>query len=253
MQAFPAGSANNALGGSGPVNKNIDLERFHGLGAEGFTDYNKTAAEEAMFKKHPSGDRSASFDPKSRVEQVHGEETVGLGTSTFLEGAPASRIAIQRRESENEAAVLQQNGLGRKKSLAQRIRGISQPKRYGEGGQRITSPGGATSPESLLTGGVVTSPGGTQTTSKANEQNPFFDDYDEAYEKKGTTIKIAEEQNKTRPRAPSSPMRGLERRVTQEDVGDAEQNKSSGGGFLSRVKSLKGGGRLKGRPERPGP
>jgi hypothetical protein len=267
MQAFPANSANMALGGFGPVNKNLDLERIHGTGAEGFTDYNTGKTPEYDFKKRPSADRQLSFDPKMRVEMLHGEESLGLGTSTFLEGAPASRKDIQRQTSETEQAATEGGGLSRTKSLAQRFRGISQPRR-GDG-PRITSPDARYSPRAFGPRspdiGVASSTtptsaipkaqsaGGVGRMTKADEQNPFFNEYDEAYEKKGTTIKIAAEQKEQKEqsaahvRSPSSPgAPALERRVTSDGVEDREQKSS----FLSRVKSLKGGKR---RVERPAP
>lgn len=252
MQAFPANSANNALGGAGPVNKNIDLETFHGRGAEGFTDFASGVAETESFKKRPEVHaRSISFNPKDRNDIVHGEETVGLGTSTFLEGAPASKTAIQQRESENHEAI-QNGGIGRKKSIAQRIRGISQPRRgFADGNPRITSPDARWGGPSVTTPGspphrVPQSAGGY---GKFNETNPFFDDYDEAYDRKGAAIKMAETDGKDGQalKSPSSPQRnGLSRTLT----GDAKDGTESGKtGFLNRVKSLKGGRRT--RPERP--
>jgi hypothetical protein len=78
--------------------------------------------------------------------------------------------------------------------------------------------------------------------SEANA-NPFFKDYDQEYEKKGAQIVSAEEKQ-GRTGAPSSPRRGLglERKITTESAEGGEDSKS-GGGFLSRVKSLKGGPR----------
>lgn len=282
MQAFPVGSANNVLGGSGPVNKNIDMAQFHGRGAEGFTDFS-TSAVRANKDNHNnesyepyngvsapvvrvapplrSGMEPPSFNPTSRVDPVHGDESMGLGTSTFLEGAPASRVALQRRESETEGSGFGGAiGLSRKMSLAQKIMGISNSNRSGGTG-RMTSPetvpqdNWAAPTEALSAGGMP----------RIKESKPFFSDYDEAYEKKGARIQIAEEQNRVggesgfgggRARAPSNPMRAppniLERRVTNDgytsSTRDGEGDGKSGGGFLSRVKSLKGG--RKARPER---
>jgi hypothetical protein len=219
------------------VNKNIDLERFHGVGAEGFHDY---AGAGIDAYKRPAAERTISFDPTSRVEPVHGEESVGLGTSTFLEGAPASRKDIQRRESETQDVGMG-GGLGRKKSLAQRIRGISRPERPAGGfparyGESITSP---TSPGPQPR--MAQSAGGPSRANKQQDSNPFDNIYDEAYDKKGASIKIAEQEQPSagRTRAPSSPRRALERRVTADS---AEEPKPTGG-FLNRVKSLKGGRR----------
>ncbi|PSN67898.1 Pal1-domain-containing protein [Corynespora cassiicola Philippines] len=247
MQAFPVGSANNVLGGAGPLNDSIDLDKFHGRGAEGFTDFGGT---DGGFKKRPELEgRAVSFNPKERMDIIHGDESVGLGTSTFLEGTPASRTAIQKESDDKRAADL--GGLGRKKSIAQRIRGISQPRRgYGEGGPRITSPearyGSGQSPNSPYSGGGLA-------TTKSNEQNPFFDEYDAAYERKGAAIRTAETDGKDGPvRSPSSPggRNPLNRSATADGLtSPAEPKPNAPSGFLGRMKSLKGGRRP--RPERP--
>lgn len=215
MQAFPKDSVNMVMGGSGPVNKRMDYDRFHGYGQEAHIDFNEAKIVEGAPEQPTSG--AYAYNPNAR-EAIHGDESVGLGTSTFLEGAPASRAAIQRRESEYEAPQTDDRpGLSRKKSLAQKIRGV-RPR------DRVTSPGeGPVSPP--LTGQSDTA------------VNPFFKNYDQK-EKESTTIQFAENQPKpNRPRAPSSPMRNdLERRNTTESTGE-DANKPSG--LLGRMKSLK--------------
>lgn len=243
MHAFPKGSANNALGGSGPVNKNIDLEMFHGRGAEGFTDFSGSGDPDT--KKRPELEpRSVSFNPKDRADIIHGDESVGLGTSTFLEGAPASRTAIQQREIEAQRAMVDGGGLGRKKSIAQRFRGISQPRRgLNDGGPLIQSPDARFGP--------ATSPIGSGGANKTNESNPFFDEYNDAYERKGSAIKVSESDFRNQPiKSPSSPRdrNPLTRAITSDGLESPKEDKPSNG-FLSRVKSLKGGRRP--RPERP--
>ncbi|KAL1965382.1 hypothetical protein VTN77DRAFT_5819 [Rasamsonia byssochlamydoides] len=218
MQAFPKDSKNMALGGAGPNNSDIDLALFHGHTSEGYLDYSASGKSQAV-----------AFDPTARVEPIHGAESMGLGTSTFLEGTPASRAAIERRQSENEEA---QNGLQRKKSLAQKIRGINR-----------TASARVVSPEP-----VRSSPGSSGLPSssyKSNERNPFFQDYDEAYDKKGAKIEEA-----GRSRASSSPKRtaGLERRITDDrpsGSGGGEESRTNGGGLINRMKSLR-----KTRPDR---
>lgn len=244
MQAFPTGSANNTLGGSGPVNTKIDLDRYHGRGEEGFNDF----ATSAVVPSKPKN--AENFNPTEKIEQIHSEETYGLGTSTFLEGAPASKRALARRDSDEEVGTLPGPGLGRKKSLAVRLRGISQPKgRSGE--ERVVSPearyGGPTSP-GIPANGVQSAGGPSRARYAAGqESNPFFNDYDDAYEKKGTQIRIAENANSGRARAPSSPRPiGLTRSVTTDSADLPER--PAGGGFLNRMKSLKGPRRV--RPDR---
>lgn len=272
MQAFAKDSINNTIGGSGPVNKDLDLNQFHGRGAEGFTDFSTSrvnnfagepepyAGASAPIRRgpgvRPGVDRTTSYNPTDRVEPVHGDESLGLGTSTFLEGAPAARAAIVRRESDSEG-MNGGGGVGRKRSLVQKIRGISNANRnIDRPAGRVTSPDAmydrTTSPTSP---GEVPSAGGMP---KIRETKPFFDDYDEAYENKGQKIQIAEKQNRVegggnRERAISSPKRRplpglLERRVTHDGAGGSVDPEVKKEGFLSRVKSLKGGKRA--RPER---
>ena len=233
MEAFPVGSANNSLGGSGPLNSKIDLDRIHGRGAEGFTDFG--SSDSKWGKPQP-----VEFSAKGRADIVHGEQTRGLGSSTFLEGAPASQKAIQQETEAQRAAMLQEGGLGRKKSIAQRFRGISQPRRYGDG-PRITSPdpryGNATSPNGPYSAGAVAQ-------NKATETNPFFDEYNQAnqaYEAKGAAIKTTETTARD---GPSSPTRNpLHRAQTSDSYNSPTNDSKPSGGFLNRVKSLKGGRR----------
>ncbi|OJD15766.1 hypothetical protein AJ78_04023 [Emergomyces pasteurianus Ep9510] len=245
MQAFAKDSRNMALGGAGPNNSSLDLNLFHGRGAEGYADY-ATSGTLTSSKI----DQSAAFDPTSKLEPIHGAESMGLGTSTFLEGAPASRAAIQRRQSENESQNLQNGGLQRKKSLAQKIRGINNRDR----GPRVTSP------ESALESNNHTqaSPTRTSGSRRHNDRNPFFQqqDYDDAYDKKGAKIHLNSDDGmsdnllpKTRQRSTSSPKTiPGENRITTErssSIGGGEDAKapaqvaSGSGGFISRVKSLR--------------
>lgn len=235
-----------ALGGAGPNNSGLDLNLFHGRTTEGYTDYSSTAPTEPVRKES----EGQNFNPTSKIDPVHGDESMGLGTSTFLEGAPASRTAIQRRESETEPPNFTNGangGLQRKKSLAQKIRGINS---RSNSGNRMTSPEPA--PGYLPTSGSPENSSGSRRVN--NDRNPFFQDYDEAYDKKGAKIQLSEEPDTMpdqfgRTRAASSPRRvpGLERRVTNEMSGgeDAKVGSSGPSGFMSRVKSFR-----KPRPER---
>ena len=220
---------------------------------EAFKDYSRGGAGPSSYG-NGVGKPSKHMEPVvesavQRVEPVHGDESLGLGTSTFLEGTPASRNAIQRRETEE--AMPEGSGLQRKKSLAQKIRGISNNRRDVGPSGRITGPEGvynATSPD-------LPTPNSRMSNT---EKNPFFKEFEAKEEKldvkresnKPENITIAEPEVKgERPRAPSSPRRGfgerLERRATSDATGE-ETPKT--GGFFTRVKSLKG---KKQRPERP--
>lgn len=261
MQAFPEGSLNNSLRG-GPVNAKPDHSTLlmQNSGPEAFGDYSRGGAKAAHYEGYgPSKPTANVQSAASKVEPVHGEESMGLGTSTFLDGAPASRAAIQKSAKEEaekaEAAMAGSGGgLGRKKSIAQKIRGISNANRRGDyvGAPQFRSAEPYYSP---------TSPRFTPGGSKANaEYNPFFNEFGNAADKNGTTVNETE----GRRRAPSIPMKpeqmNVERRGTNESIGMADggeigvavggpggQQKS---GFLNRVRSLKGGPRRP-RGEKP--
>ena len=253
MTAFAKDSANNAISGGTP--KAFDYDKFHGRGEEGFADFASSGQEYNPGPQQRKPEQT-SFNPTDRVEQIHGQASVGLGTSTFLEGAPVSRSAMQRRESDREEFPTQGNmgGLGRKKSLAMRIRGLSQPRRPGEmGGGRVTSPD-AYDPRSPGSpgSGSISAGGPLRARPRGDEKNPFFqNDYDDAYEKKGAQIREVE-ANVGRPRAGSG-SRGaaLTRSLTADSgnpYGEGVAEEKPAGGFLSRMKSIKGGKRA--RPER---
>lgn len=255
MTAFAKDSANNALSGGAP--KSFDYDKFHGRGEEGFAEF---ASSGQAYTTAPQSRKPEPtlVNPTDRVEQIHGQASQGLGTSTFLEGAPVSRSAMQRRESEREDVPTQSQGnmggLGRKKSLAMRIRGLSQPRRPGEmGSGRVTSPD-AYDPRSPESPSATLSAGGPlRARPRKDEKNPFFqNDYDDAYDRKGVQIREVE-ANVGRPRAGSSPRgAGLTRSLTADSgapYGDgAVEEKPASGGFLSRMRSIKGGKRA--RPER---
>lgn len=230
MQAFPKGSSNMALGGAGPNNSNIDLNLFHGTLAEGYNDFSTGAAI-------PRRSETVSFDSRANVDPIHGAESMGLGTSTFLDGAPASASAIARRQSEADTQLTQNGGIQRKKSLAQRLRG--------RGAGRVVSPTEQTFPSPPAVGSSHSA------TSRGNETNPFFEDYDEAFDKTGARISEAVvEPEGGRVRSSSSPKQPttLEPKRTNDrsnTVSEESRLNAGGGGFLNRMKSLR-----KPRPER---
>jgi hypothetical protein len=225
MQAFPKNSSNMALGGAGPNNSNIDLNLFHGRMEEGYNDFARSGVQRSA---------TVNFDPTQRVEPIHGAESYGLGTSTFLDGAPASRAAMARRQSENEQQISQGGGLQRKKSLAQRLRGKSGSGRDGGHSSPAQAPALSSSHSA---------------SSRGYERNPFFQDYDEEWDKKGSRIQESSlEAEGGRLRSSSSPKQptGLERKSTNDRPSDEAKLSAPGGGFLNRMKSLR-----KPRPERP--
>lgn len=271
------------MGGSGPVNKILDYDRFHGRSEDAYNDWNGSSrtAEHAMTRKlppHPVVNNNIErFDARTKVDPVHGQESAGLGTSTFMEGTPASRAALaQRREAEAENAAVPAHGLQRKKSLAQKIRGMSRPRPGGPSGDRpVYSPTDFENERALSpTTPTMTQSAGGRT--KMNENNPFFSDYSSAggaarppTGNKETTIKIDEasvtrtgnrvragsESTQMASRSRESPTSGWRQHRSSGESSDGygvgrprkPSSEGIGGGFLNRVRSIKG----KGRPVRP--
>ncbi|TGJ84880.1 hypothetical protein E0Z10_g3881 [Xylaria hypoxylon] len=232
MQAFAKDSANNTIGGAGPLNKRPDHKLF--MGQEPHDASTMYAAKDLSRSKVHEMDL---FDPKQRGDYEYGEETLGLGSSTFLEGTPATRTAIARNQEES-AQEAAESGLGRKKSVVHRFKSIKRgPRDYGESG-RVTSPGAYHGH----------SPRPSQPGNNVGEGNPFFAEFDRAEEQ----ISVKRKNNDAITPLTPPPTHGasLERRSTTDATMDGPadgQAKQAGGGFLSRVKSLKGGRRQ--RPE----
>ncbi|KAL1856257.1 hypothetical protein Daus18300_010829 [Diaporthe australafricana] len=232
MAAFAKDSANMSIGGSGPLQSRADHSTFMGNATEeAFTDYATSISGAPPTKKD-----LALFDPHRRASVIHGDETVGLGTSTFLEGTPAARAAVQKAEQEN-ALQNPDGGLQRKKSLAQRIRGMNRPPR-GEFGPS----GRLTNPDAVYRDHATSA----SMSSGRNETNPFFAEYEPG--KDGEEQITVRKMSQAGPGSPASPpLPGtLERRSTTDALSGPEQQqqpKKSGGGLLTRMKSLKGGPR----------
>ena len=219
VQAFPVDSANNSMSGFGPLNSKADHSHIFGNGnGEAYNDYTSNA-------RRPSTTRVISFDPKSAIETLHGDESLGLGTSTFLDGAPASKLAIKKTEAEtfddrprlsSEGAFGNGGGIQRKKSLVQKFRSMEAP----IGGRRRPPP---------PPGGRQHSPpeARSPTTPVSGGNSPVFNGYDDAYDK-GENISVVDKG--TRDRAPSSPKKP---HINRGSTDDGNPN-----GLMNRVRSL---------------
>lgn len=214
MQAFPKDSLNNSIGGSGPLNPQADHSTFMGETAEAFRDY----AAGARAKN------STIFNPVARGDVIHGDESHGLGTSTFLEGTPAARAAIARHRAE-EAQEAVTGGIQRKKSLAHRIRYMNKgPREYHSAGQY--------SPDAV--------PSRHADGSEPNQG--YFSEFGKGED----NITVQRRDGTLSPVSPPPvPRRGsgatLERRATTDATGPSEETPAKQSSLLGRMKSLKGG------------
>lgn len=143
----------------------------------------------------PSSENGA-FDTSVKANPVHGDLTWGLGSSTFLDGTPAPKQTIAQESNAG-------GGLGRKKSLVQKLRG-------GGNGQ-----GPAPPPRERR----VQTENIDINNNNNNRPNSFDDN-----EMNSSSLPIS----KGRSTSPPEPQ--------------PQQQQSGGGGILRRVKSLKYGG-----------
>lgn len=112
VAAFPIDGANNTVTGVDPNRDRYATENqiMGRTDAEAFRDFGTSRTIGRSL------DGPSTFDSTIKEKPIHGNTTAGLGSSTFLDGAPAPRVAY-------DAFAAQQQGLTRKKSLAQRLRG----------------------------------------------------------------------------------------------------------------------------------
>lgn len=128
VMAFPADGPNSSM----KARANAD-DKFN-LAFGNYEDHNMIVGapvprdSQAPYSKQPLSDPQASelprlnpsvvaFDVNQKAVPVHGPSTVGLGSTTFVDGAPASKseeVALQHSQAAG--------GLGRKKSIVQRLR-----------------------------------------------------------------------------------------------------------------------------------
>lgn len=217
-----------SMGGSGPLNKRPDHKTFMGNNdGDATADYGVAAA--------PLKPDVAMFDPHQRASVIHGDESVGLGTSTFLEGTPAAKAAVEKAQQESSVDVEDNGGLGRKQSVFRRALAS---KREGRGGG-FSASGRMTNPEGVY---YRDRPSGGSLSSPRGETNPFFNEYE--------PNKGGEEQLSVRRTSGNNPTDSkaavpgsLERRATTESFEQQQQQPKPKMGLLGRMKSLKGGPR----------
>lgn len=245
IEAFAPNSRNMTMTGGAVNSKTAKDEQFdvlHMNNDEGYGDFNSATARTKKAEM-------AAMDATARVEQIHSDETAGLGTSTFLEGAPAPRREIERRASEagQENITISGGGLGgmtRRPSVLKvlgRTRGYSQGRVTGSGEQegrdrRYPPP---SMPQSA--GGIIRASAGQE------KQNPFF---------ANNTTDATIDRNSPADRSMGRPMGApLTRRVTESGARrpappQPERQQSGGGpGFLGRWKSIRRNNNPPGPPQ----
>lgn len=125
VMAFPADGPNSSIKGMhGNVDKDQQMNLAFGNYEENSgrpdaipaikTNRTEEDPQSTMYtpKQTPS---VTNFDSTGKQQPIHGSITEGLGSSTFVDGAPAPKAG-------DEFLAVNNGGLGRKKSLVQRLR-----------------------------------------------------------------------------------------------------------------------------------
>lgn len=162
VMAFPVDGPNNSIKGM----SNIDTDEQMNLAFGNYVDQNEIIGRKSSVRKkliskssdelpmktngngytyHDHGEDYTSsllvpkqnpsvinFDVNAKSEPVHGFQTAGLGSTTFLDGAPAPT---------GDSYLNSNNTLGRKKSLVQRLRKNSGGDNLSAGNSNDYSPG----------------------------------------------------------------------------------------------------------------
>lgn len=115
-EAYQDFSARAPVNGGRAHGGGLGATTMHGQNGSTVTSSIQPASTSSTGSNSPQ----VTWNPAAKETPVHGDLTMGLGSSTFLDGAPASKEAIAKSSRETTQA-----GLGRKKSLVQRLKGAA--------------------------------------------------------------------------------------------------------------------------------
>ncbi|CAI4545612.1 AFI_G0026210.mRNA.1.CDS.1 [Saccharomyces cerevisiae] len=129
--AFPADGPNNTVGGRtskkstldevfGRETVDDDSETLNQLQDRAYLFNKANSSTTILDAIKPNSKNITQFDSKMKTELVHGPTTMGLGSTTFLDGAPASSAAIKQDVINHAQESRRKNSIARKKSLPSR-------------------------------------------------------------------------------------------------------------------------------------
>lgn len=128
VMAFPADGPNNTMKARTNADKNDpmnlafgnyeDHNMIVGTAVPGGSPYSKPTVADPQIAQLPRLNPSVvAFDVNQKAVPVHGPSTFGLGSTTFVDGAPVSKAEEVINQNSQASA-----GIGRKKSIVQRLR-----------------------------------------------------------------------------------------------------------------------------------
>lgn len=210
-------------------------------------------SEEAQSDFASSGKRLVPISATDRGQQLHGSLTDGLGTSTFLDGAPAPRNAVQRGGSFSDGMdkLTGPPALGRTKSF---MKSMSRGRAYSQPRVQQAEPSPSVTYRAYPPGSTAQSAGGMLTINRQEENRDPFDVMNQQPSDKfrapqGVSIDPAYANSATRPGISPVPVSSMPMGapLTRRDTEGARprtatDNEPKTGGFFSlgRYKSVKG-------------
>ena len=251
VAAFPVNGANNTLSGGNDVSRSHatedrifargEDEAFKAFSSSTVSQHEKQQEQKKLLANKNNnnnanntittsriGEAPVLFDPAVKANPVHGDKSLGLGTSTFLEGTPVPQSHVAK-DAEASQQQQQQQGLSRKKSFVQRLRrgnssaaSSGNPLAKGRGG--VSSAAGTTTDDSKAPSSSAVPP--TPTPAASGLAEVSLPD----------VVSFTPVEHHT-----GEPEEAVTRRTPPPPPSSAPKE-SMGSGLLRRVKSLKVGG-----------
>ncbi|GMM58797.1 Pal1 protein [Maudiozyma humilis] len=225
VMAFPADGPNSTIGGT--FRKMSALDQIYGVDDADFDMYQHSSGRNASKDAiRTNVDDLRQVDAKSKAEKVHGPTTYGLGSTTFLDGAPAPAASS--------------NTLGRGKSMSYRQTSFN---------SNTTSPGSpgirrnmtvSSRPTNRYGSGSSDSMGFARPTAARSGSGPELTKTEVSFstrERGAGDRSFGDDEDDVYLGSPGNSSGGV-----RFDSG-AKKSSGRGNSFLKRVKSLKVGGR----------
>ncbi|CAB4253775.1 similar to Saccharomyces cerevisiae YHR097C Putative protein of unknown function [Maudiozyma barnettii] len=134
VMAFPADGPNSTIGGT--FRKKSAIDEVFGVDDADDDLYQTKGGNSSKDAIRTNIDGLRQMDAKSKAEKVHGPTTSGLGSTTFLDGAPAPSRTIQRGQSMSyRQTSFNSNGSGNNASIRRNMTISSRPTASPQGGR----------------------------------------------------------------------------------------------------------------------
>ncbi|CDO96370.1 unnamed protein product [Kluyveromyces dobzhanskii CBS 2104] len=173
VMAFPVDGPNSSI--AGPTGNKSFIKEVFGHDNVDDDDYlyksngkpavNSSTSTVDAIKPNSS---VTQFDTKAKTQLVHGPTTAGLGSTTFLDGAPAAAAVVR-----DEASSKEYGGIQRKKSLSQRLK-VGTNRNDDTKLRKVSSDSTPNSPSMLDHGDVFNNPRGNNFQANDDDDDDYY-------------------------------------------------------------------------------